>query len=714
MAGSALEPRTIRFGLFELDLDARELRKSGVKIKLQEQPFQILTALLERPGEIVTREELHKRLWPDDTFVDFDLSLNSAVKKLRQALGDDSDNPRFVETLYRRGYRFIGPVNGSVRADTVPPEGPMLVPATDRQAHEPTGQAKPPMRGRRILLYIVGAAAITLAAEVAFWFAPTQPPRVLGYTQITHDSRAKGIGVTDGERIYFNEADGDHWVIAQVAAGGGETSILATPSWAFAGLSDIAPDGSALIVASFMGTKYDVPLWALPLPAGSPRRLQDPQSTNSPSGQSATWSPDGNTLLFARESEIFAANKDGSGVHKLATARGLVFNLRFAPDGRRVRFDVSDAKSGSTSIYEMKRDGNGVHEVLPGWNPAPRECCGRWTPDGRYFVFESFRQGAHNLWALPEKHTLLGRKPDPVQLTNGPLNYHGALPSKDGKKIFTVGSQARVELLRSDGKSGFLAYFAGNSASELAFSPDGKWVAYVTIPDRTLWRSRVNGSEPLQLTSTALQAALPRWSPDGKQIVFMGRSANTNWRAYLTSPGAGDLHELIPGGDYGFDPAFSPDGKNVILGAYYTGSGISILDLQRRRLTPLPDGDKYFSPRWSPDGKYIAAITLDSQKLMLFDVAAKTWSELTTMPIGYPSWSHDGKYLYFDTTLTTDSAFFRIRMADRKLERLLSLEGIRRFQGEFGPWTGLGPDDSLLVARFAGTEEIYALDWNAP
>ncbi|MHB8214985.1 MAG: winged helix-turn-helix domain-containing protein, partial [Candidatus Sulfotelmatobacter sp.] len=101
----------VRFGLFEADLQTRELRKSGVKIKLNEQPFQVLALLLERPGEVVTREELQTKLWPADTFVDFDVSLNGAVKRLRQALGDESDNPRFIETLYRRGYRFIAPVS---------------------------------------------------------------------------------------------------------------------------------------------------------------------------------------------------------------------------------------------------------------------------------------------------------------------------------------------------------------------------------------------------------------------------------------------------------------------------------------------------------------------------------------------------------------------------------------------------------------------------
>src|ERR1700731_44506 len=108
--------RVVRFGLFEVDFASQELRKSGIKIKIQDQPYQILALLLERPGQIVTREEIQKRLWAGDTFVDFDLGLNSAVKKLLQALGDESDNPRFVETLYPRGYRFLSPVQGPVAA----------------------------------------------------------------------------------------------------------------------------------------------------------------------------------------------------------------------------------------------------------------------------------------------------------------------------------------------------------------------------------------------------------------------------------------------------------------------------------------------------------------------------------------------------------------------------------------------------------------------
>jgi DNA-binding winged helix-turn-helix (wHTH) protein len=129
VAEPAQNLKVMRFGVFEVDLQAGELRKSGLKIKLQDQPFQILALLLERPGQVVTREELRQKLWSEDTFVEFDHSVNSAVKKLRQALGDDSDNPRFIETLPRRGYRFLVPVAGREPssgqiAETPPPAAP--------------------------------------------------------------------------------------------------------------------------------------------------------------------------------------------------------------------------------------------------------------------------------------------------------------------------------------------------------------------------------------------------------------------------------------------------------------------------------------------------------------------------------------------------------------------------------------------------------------
>jgi Tol biopolymer transport system component/DNA-binding winged helix-turn-helix (wHTH) protein len=725
VAQPATNPRIVQFGLFELDLDARELRKSGVRIKLQEQPFQILAMLLERPGEIVTREELQKRLWPQDTFVDFDLSLNSAVKKLRQALGDDSENPRFVETLYRRGYRFIGPVNAAANTDpeqvglvqtqasATPPE-PVLV-----QTVLPR-----PIPKRRSLVY--GAVALLLiVAAVGYRLIPSQPPRVLGFTQITHDglyklggfSDGEGLIFSDGERLYFPELQGDRFVVSQVSVAGGETSTLPTP-FSNVMIGGITPNGSALVVVPYQGTSKGVETWSLPLPSGPPRRMA------GHGADSMVWSPDGTQVVFSKDSEIYVAKSDFSDPRKLVTAENPVYALRFSPDGSRLRFFVVDPRNSSSSIWEVARNGNGLRPLLPDWNSDPRECCGTWTPDGRYFLFESSRDGRNSVWALAEKSSWLAGTAKPVPLTNGPLNFASPLVSKDGKRIFAIGSQPRCELVRYDGRSGFAPYLDGGSVSDLAFSADEKWVAYVSVPEGQLWRSRVDGSERLQLISEGMSAALPRWSPDGKEITFMGRNLKTDWLAYLISSDGTGLRQLIPGTDAGYDPGWSPDGKSIVLtlnragdpgiGTHDEGSGIAIYDLETRRVSPLPGAQQLFAPRWSPDGRYISALTNDSLKLMVLDRVNQQWQELVSLPIGYPSWSHDGQYLYFDTTWTDDAAFYRVRISDRKLERLFSLKGLRRYWGEFGPWTGLAPDDSPLLARDTSSQEIYALDLQAP
>lgn len=394
--------------------------------------------------------------------------------------------------------------------------------------------------------------------------------------------------------------------------------------------------------------------------------------------------------------------------------------------------------------------------MLPASSGVPHECCGNWTPDGKYFLFQSFREGRNSIWALPQRSSWfngawfkgtwfgrtwfsrtwfsrtwfsktwfsrisLGGAPKPVQLTNGPLDFLLPVVSKDGNRIFAVGSQPRCEMVRYNGKSGFEPFLDGASVRDLAFSADGKWIAYVTVPEGQLWRSRVDGSERLQLTQEGMYAGLPRWSPDGKQIVFMGTNYKTDWRAYLISSDATGLRELIPGAKSGYDPSWSPDGKSIAL-AFDAGgtkenpnpSGIAIYDLEAKKLSTIPDSLPVFSPRWSPDGRYIAAVTNDSLKLKLFDRATQKWQDLVSMPMGYPSWSHDGQYIYFDTTLNDDAAFLRVRISDHKVERLLSLKAVRQYWGPFGPWTGLAPDDSLLLVRDIGSQEVYALDFQTP
>ena len=173
--------KIVRFGVFEVDLTAGELRKSGSKVRLQEQPFQLLAYLLTRSGEVVTRDELREKLWPADTFVDFDHSLNTAINKVREALGDSASSPRFVETLARRGYRFLGPVNrvGVVRID----EDLASSESTDSSTIDPELEIPLPHRGvirslfglvqvMYLVFYVVALVRLQEVSRVADSFLP--------------------------------------------------------------------------------------------------------------------------------------------------------------------------------------------------------------------------------------------------------------------------------------------------------------------------------------------------------------------------------------------------------------------------------------------------------------------------------------------------------------------------------------------------------------
>jgi eukaryotic-like serine/threonine-protein kinase len=205
---------------------------------------------------------------------------------------------------------------------------------------------------------------------------------------------------------------------------------------------------------------------------------------------------------------------------------------------------------------------------MPGWNNPARECCGKWTPDGRYFVFVSTNSKGTNLWALPERAALLRRgSAVPTQLTTGPLIFSDPLLSQDGSKVFVIGTQPRGELIRYDARSKqFLPFLSGMSASELDFSKDGEWITYVAYPDYSLWRSRPDGSDRLQLTYPPLEAHLPRWSPDGKQITFIAVRGD-KWKIFFVSSQGDTAQELLPAdNDNEADPVFAPDGTQLAFG----------------------------------------------------------------------------------------------------------------------------------------------------
>jgi Tol biopolymer transport system component len=562
------------------------------------------------------------------------------------------------------------------------------------------------------------AVLILLGASLTYFvLRPPLPPKVTASAQITRDGFPKFAReylraslVTDGSRLYLSERAREQWILAQVSSTGGETVAIPEP-FLTAFLHDISPSRSELLVESGNEASSEQQLWALPVLGGAPRRLGDLL------GHDGTWSLDGQKIVYANASTLYLANGDGTKPHEFVTVPDRrLYWPRWSPDGSRLRFSVQDTKTYSVSLWEVAADGSNPHPLLPGWNNPAGECCGNWTADGRYFVFHSTRNGTTNVWAMREQAGLFRRaNQEPVQLTVGPLDYYSPLPSKDGKKIFVVGEQRRGELARYDMRTQqWSVYLSGVSAEHLDFTRDGERVTYVTYPEYDLWQSRVDGSERRQLTYPPMQACLPRWSPDGKQIAFSARVPGKPWKAYLISAEGGAPEQLTAEERREIDPGWAPDGKTLVFGDH-DAKKIFLLDLNTRRISKLPGSDGLFSPRWSPDGRYILALPRGlMNKLLLFDFTTQKWAELAKREASEPRWSQNGKYAYFSSYSSNDPALFRVRVDDRKLERLVSMKDFRQVNGVWGSFVCWSPDDSPLVLRDVGTQDIYALEWRAP
>jgi serine/threonine protein kinase/Tol biopolymer transport system component len=572
-------------------------------------------------------------------------------------------------------------------------------------------------KGKRRWPWAAAASAALLGAAALLWFFfPARPPRVSGATQITHDGFVMGNMLTDGARIYVTQFRPEGVILAQVSTSGGETSSIPIPLKNIQVL-DISPDHSQLLVGGVAPTGSGInPFWALPLPAGSPRRLGDI------AGNRASWSPDGKQIVFSRGADLYLANADGTAPHRLVSVSGYPYAAGFSPDGSRVRFSIQD-QANTSSLWEVRTDGSNLHPLLAGWHSPPRECCGRWTQDGRYYIFESGIGQGNDIFALPES-TSIFRKASltPTQLTTGPILYSSALPDINGRKLFVQGTQPRAELVRYDpAAKQFVPFLGGISATDVAFSRDGKWVAYSSVPDNTLWRSRVDGSERLQLTYPPTVASLPSWSPDGNQIAYISAQYGKPWKIFLLPAQGGSPEELLPEQVGEVDVSWSPDGAQLAFGRISTMNtgtvDIQLVDVKTRQTSTLAGSKGLFSPRWSPDGRYLAAMSVEgSKKLMLYDFRTRKWSEWFTESdnFDYPYWSADSRYIYYDNFATDNPKCRRIMVGDNRPEDLFRLNGVRRYFGMWGSWSGQAPDDARLFVRDMSTQDIYALDVDFP
>ena len=723
-----MDPKLCVFRFSEFEVAERELRitRSGVVVPLEPKALRVLIHLLRNPGRVITKNELLDAVWGDTAVTEN--SLTRAIALLRRTLDDDIHQPRFILTIPAVGYRFIALVavspNSCAAHDPVSADLNGLKHDTESGTVVATGsksKSGPQSRRIRLLKWLLPGAAVLVVVAIGLWYMqrPLPLPHISEYRQLTFDGHGKSVVGTDGTRLYFNLDEGFRNGIRQMAVSGGVSEPvpieLPNPIFYPGGLS---PDGSSMLVHSVTSLKSADPLSIVHLPGNSIRYLTD--------AVSAAWSPDGTLVVYSTEDgDINVIRSDGTGARKLAgvSAVGIgVHGISWSPDGRTIRF-CKDARP-----WEMSSSGSNVHELLRNWRPSYRIGCGQWTADGESFVFLSGHlQGnsvLNDLWALDERHVWFGKpSADPVQLTAGPLRWGRPVLSKDGRKIFADGSIDRGELVRFNSKSqNFEPFLGGISAESVDFSRDGKSVAYVSYPEGILWKANLDGSKPVQLSEPPMYAVVPRWSPDGSQIVFMSWPFDSLPKLYVVSSAGGNLRPLVPEDKGALDnPNWSPDGQRIAFsrvpdsrlaqrGFHGNTRGIVyILDVATHQVSTLPGSEGFWGPRWSSDGRFLETESDDALSIKVFDFTTqRAW----VLPIGakaeWHAWSRDGRFIYFTSLMMDHPGVFRLPVQGGKPEMVVDLKGFRS-TGLFGDYFRLDPTDAPLMLRFNGSDDLYAL-----
>ena len=754
----------VGFGLFEADLRTGELWKSGRRIKLQSQPFKVLIALVQRPGEVVSREELQVLLWGANAVGDADHSLGTAVNKIREALGDTADNPRFVETLARRGYRWIAPIatlqtlpSRLEAGDALPAAGPtsaeaarvaLLAAAKQARAREPQQEVAAEITPVALPVHVeqqpsfaahapsakpitskgwLWPAAISLSAcllAAAGWLATHRTPAdapLLRIEQVTHSGRiAPGMpgmenlpaSATDGLRVYVPVLEEGQTVLSAVDAHTGVMHALDVPhAIQSPSLGDLSPDGSTFLLRSHLSPESELPFWTVPAGGESALRLANVI------GHDATWMPDGKSILYASGNHLFVDRLAEGTSTLFATLPGRAFWLRWSPDGSLLRFTLLDPMSHTMQLAEIDAGGRNFRTLLDAWNKPASECCGVWTGDGRFFVFQSTHAGERepntDLWRLQGK-----RIAGPVRVTDGPMNYVAPVAPRIGQRIFFIGLESESTLRQYDpARQQFTPAPAFLSdAARVQYTLDGQWVTW-TDRNGHQWRAHADGSEKLQLTPEAMQVFLGSWSPDGRRVALMARQPGRAWQIYIVGAEGGAPELALTEARNAADPSWSPDGRHIVFGRVSDVMGkeerpraLEVLDLETHRTETVPNSEGLFSPRWSPDGRFIAALSLDQRKLLLFDVPSRQWRTLAETTAADPVWAPNSQSLFFHASLALNQPIFQVSIRDGSLKKITDALSLTTDATTDYFFCGLSRDGAPIVRARTATGNLYTLD----
>jgi len=484
-------------------------------------------------------------------------------------------------------------------------------------------------------------------------------------------------------------------------------------------LQDISPNLSELLITEYKFGEGPR-LWHVPLPLGSARLIPNLRSWW------ALFERNGGGILYSAngDKDLYRAENDGSNPRRVLSVPNpiggpIIACPQVSPDAAQLRYTVFGDMQSTPTIWGIGMDGSNAQPLFANQNVAMR--CGVWSPDGRLYAFHRWDGSRWNLWAVREVgNTIVPRRmQQPVQLTFGPLSYESSTFSRDSKTLYALGIDQQGELAAYTQNSGqSTPYLQGISASYVAFSRDGQWVAYVAYPEGTLWRSRIDGSERRQLTFPPMVAMLPRWSPDAKLIVFatmsgVGGMIGGPASIYLVPADGGNPMLLVAGGFN--DPTWSPDGASIAYAGCPKGtdecqgeSVVRILDIKTMGSRTIPGSTDFWSPRWSPDGKHLVALGADRHSLWLYSFAKSSWMKLpsATQVFDWPEWSRDSRYVY---SIGKNEDIIRINISNRRPELVLRMKDIPR-TGWWGDWFGITPDDRILLLRSKGGEDLYAFD----
>jgi DNA-binding winged helix-turn-helix (wHTH) protein/Tol biopolymer transport system component len=728
--------RVYRFGLFEADLDLGTLARQGTPVRLQEQPFRILSLLIESAGEVLTREDLRKKIWPEGTYVEFDGSMNTALMKLRAALNDSAENPVFIETVPRKGYRFIAPV------ELCKSEAPPITTAIRIEGQTgtlddldvPTAEAAPsalssvPQKqhadSRFAAHWLVLLAAFTALVTYAVW--PRTEPKAIRVQQLTHSGQVDPWGklVTDGSRIYFVVRDVTGWNLMQTSVEGGSIQRTPTP-FDNTRIFDLSPDHSQFLIGQLTHRGEETALWLWPVQGGAPRRLGDVTA------QEAVWSPTGDLIAYVQGESIQLTDPQGNHTRELARFHPAPHALVWSPDGQRLRFTQTNLLEGTDSMWEIGLDGSSPRTVLPEGQNGPHEGSGTWLAGGNYFAFSSgvdLRASLAidtqaSLWLIRNNHGFFGRRSvHPIQLTMGPIAFDHPNAIPNSNRILAIGSHNEYQLLRIDPRNNAkTAMLAESGATDMDFSLDGQWVVYAARENGTLWKSRIDGSGKVQLTAGATGAFAPHWSPDQKQILFTGFLLDRQPRLYVVSAQGGAPQNVLPTNNKWASVSgdWRTDGRQIVLDVQDVESGrepeIRILDLESNKLTRLVGSEGLIEPRWSADGRYIAALNPKKKQVFVYDCRLQKWFVLSEA--NFPAalrWSPSGDALYYQDVDEVEESIFRVPMATRETERVVRLGDLLSSGATRCMFTGLSPDGSVYVTVDHGDVDVYSVDVRIP